>query len=227
MPPPATEGSKGIAFEIQQAILNGHYHYGERLPPERELANHFGVSRTTIREALRRLEQEKLLSRRIGSGTFVNYNSVPDVYLMAQRISPIELIETRLGVEPHLVRLAAINATGQDLQRLESALKQVESVRDDIEAFARADKEFHLQLAECSRNPLLTWLHRQINEVRDNTAWRTVKSKVLTPDRIAEYNIQHRALYEALLSRDTEGAVTTMQSHLEEARRDLLGAAAR
>ena len=93
LPPAAAEGSVAIANKLQQAIVNGHYHFGERLPPERELADHFGVARSTIREALRRLEQQKLLTPRIGSGTFVNYNAAPDVHLMAQRISPIELIE--------------------------------------------------------------------------------------------------------------------------------------
>ena len=224
LPAPATEGSVAIARKLQKGILDGRYALGERLPPERELAIHFGVSRSTLREALRRLEELNLLSRRIGSGTFVNYSSVPDVYAMAQRISPLELIETREGIEPHLVRLAAINATGEDLRRLGEILERLEAADSDSEAFSTADQEFHLQLAESSRNPLMVWLYQQINSVRGNTAWSAMKQKILIPERIAAYNRDHRMIYEALNSRDIEGAVKVMQDHIERARRDLTGA---
>ena len=223
LPEAATEGAVAIARKLQKGILDGRYALGERLPPERELAIHFGVSRSTLREALRRLEELNLLSRRIGSGTFVNYSSVPDVYAMAQRISPLELIETREGIEPHLVRLAAINATGEDLRRLGEILEQVEAASSDLEAFSTADQQFHLQLAECTRNPLMVWLYQQINSVRGNAAWSAFKQKVLTPERIAGYNREHRALFEALNSRDIEGAVKVMEDHMERARRDLIG----
>ena len=224
LPAAATEGSVAIARKLQKGILDGRYALGERLPPERELATHFGVSRSTLREALRRLEELNLLSRRIGSGTFVNYSSVPDVYAMAQRISPLELIETREGIEPHLVRLAAINATGEDLRRLGEILVQLEAAETDLEAFSTADQQFHLQLAESSHNPLMLWLYQQINSVRGNAAWGAFKQKVLTPERIAGYNREHRAMFEALNSRDIEGAVKIMQEHMERARRDLIGA---
>lgn len=225
LPAPATEGAVAIARKLQKGILDGRYALGERLPPERELAIHFGVSRSTLREALRRLEELNLLSRRIGSGTFVNYSSVPDVYAMAQRISPLELIETREGIEPHLVRLAAINATGEDLRRLGEILERLEAAASDVEAFSTADQEFHLQLAESSRNPLMVWLYQQINSVRGNSAWNAMKHKILTPERILGYNREHRAIYEALNSRDIEGAVKIMQDHIERARRDLIGVA--
>ena len=78
LPATVTGGSAAIAARLQQAILDGTYAYGARLPAERELASHFGASRSTVREALRRLEERRLLTRRIGSGTFVNYRPSPD-----------------------------------------------------------------------------------------------------------------------------------------------------
>jgi DNA-binding FadR family transcriptional regulator len=88
---------------------------------------------------------------------------------------------------------------------------------------SRADEQFHLSLAEASRNPLMVWLYRQINDVRSHAQWDGMKDKILTGQRIDEYNLQHRALYDALCSRDVETAVKIVTDHLEKARRDLLG----
>jgi DNA-binding GntR family transcriptional regulator len=69
-------------------------------------------------------------------------------------------------------------------------------------------------------------LYGQINDVRTHAQWNAMKDKVLTPERIAEYNRQHRTLYEAMLSRDVEGAMAIVTNHLHFARRQLLGAGA-
>ena len=94
---------------------------------------------------------------------------------------------------------------------------------DDRELFSRADEQFHLMLAECTRNPLMVWLYRQINDVRSHALWDGMKDKILTKARIAEYNRQHRELYESLYSRDADAATQMIAAHLEKARRDLLG----
>ena len=216
-------GAAGITAELRHAILEGGYVYSERLPAERELAVQFGASRGTIREALRRLEEMSLVSRRVGSGTFVRYRGHADHEDIAQITSPLELIDVRLVVEPQMARLAVINANAQDLQRMLEALNFVERVKDNVEDFSRGDEAFHLALAESSRNPLLLWLYRHINEVRRHTQWDARKDKILTPQRIAEYNQQHRELYTAIASRDIEHAVRAITGHLEKARGDLLG----
>ena len=224
LPATVTGGSAAIAARLQQAILDGTYAFGARLPAERDLATHFGASRSTVREALRRLEERRLLTRRIGSGTFVNYRPSPDGSYIAELTSPLELIEVRLAVEPRIARLAAIHASPRDLDRMAEALERVEAAGTDREAFSTADSQFHQLLAESTRNPLLVWLYQQINDVRGHTQWNRMKDKILRPKRIADYNKQHRELYEALHSRDPEGAVAAMERHLETARRDLIGA---
>ncbi len=224
LPATVTGGSAAIASRLQQAILDGTYAYGARLPAERELASHFGASRSTVREALRRLEERRLLTRRIGSGTFVNYRPSPDGSYIAELSSPLELIEVRMAVEPRIARLAAVNATGRDLDRMAEALERVEGAGADRETFSTADGHFHLLLAECTRSPLMVWLYQQINDVRSHAQWNSMKDKILTQKRITEYNRQHRQLYEALRSRDVEGAVRVIEQHLEKARQDLVGA---
>ncbi len=223
LPDAVTKGSAAIATTLQKAILEGSYAYGERLPPERDLAKHYKTSRSTIREALRRLEDLKLVSRRIGSGTYVSYHRTPDGHVMAYRTSPVELIEVRLGIEPQMARLAALHATIEDLGRLEATMDELERIGADRDAFSNADEQFHLRLAECTRNPLMIWLYKHINDIRGHAAWHRMKEKILTPERIAIYNEQHRRVFEAISHRDAESAANIVRDHIEKARQDLLG----
>lgn len=219
-----TSSSANIAVELRQAILLGDLLFAQKLPPERSLAAQFGASRNTIREALRQLEENNLVSRCIGSGTYVTYRKDNDRDDAADATSPLELIEVRFAVEPNMTRLAVQNAGARDLERLEEALIRLESVGDDPKKFSRADEAFHLCLAECSRNPLMVWLYRQVNEVRGNTLWFEAREKILTPERIADYNREHRLLYDAIRRREMDNALALITDHLGDARADLIGA---
>jgi len=222
--PRGSRGSAAIAAKLRRAILAGAYSYRERLPAERDLAQHFSASRSTVREALRQLEESQLVVRRVGSGTFVNFRHQTPEADIAERTSPLELVQVRIAVEPQIVRLAIMHATQRDLDRLSEALRAVQSANVDREVFTRADARFHFALAECTRNPLLIWLYQQINDVRNHAQWRSVKDKVLTPARQREYNEQHYRLFEAIRSRDVESAVALITRHQTEAQRDLIGA---
>jgi DNA-binding FadR family transcriptional regulator len=217
-------GSVWITGQLRQAILGGRYAPGEKLPAERQFASAFGASRATIRTALSRLETERLVTRRPGAGTFVTAGAGGVNDEVAELTSPLELIDVRLGLEPDMVRLAVLNATGRDIERLASAIERMEASSGDSETFTLWDEEFHQLIAEATRNPLMVWIYRKINEVRTHSQWNAMKSKVLTPQRIAEYNEQHLALYEAIRTRDIEAAVAIVTNHLAAARRQLMGA---
>jgi GntR family uxuAB operon transcriptional repressor len=231
-PPPAGEGqgpvlrpvrgAAGIAAYLRKAILDGAYLYGEKLPAERRLAAALSSSRTTVREALRLLEQSNFITRRVGSGTFVTY--LPDAVDddVAEITSPLELIEVRLAVEPHLMRLATINATAKDIERLRDVLARLESSRGDANYFTKWDRQFHQLLADATRNPLMSSVYRHINHVRGHAQWNAMKDKILSPQRIESYNRQHRELYQALRTRNADTAVRVITRHLRDARRDLL-----
>lgn len=216
-------GSVGIAMALRTEILEGRYAFGDRLPAERHLASYFGASRGTIREALRRLEDSNLVSRRIGSGTFVAYRERPDHAHVAETTSPLELIEVRLALEPHMVRLAVTNASSRDVNRLRDALGEVISAGVNPELFSRADESFHLVLADCSRNPVMQWLYRHINDVRGHAQWSTRRDSVLTPQRIREYNSEHQAVFRAVHNRNVEDGMNAMTQHLKRARAHLMG----
>jgi DNA-binding FadR family transcriptional regulator len=222
--PRATPGGAArIVTRLRRAILDGDYGYRERVPSERCLAVEYGAARGTVRTALEQLEDMNLVIRRPGSGTFVRYRGHADDEDIAEHTSPLELIEVRLSVEPSVARLAVAHANAQDIERLADALMRVEASEDDAESFSRADEAFHLAVAESTRNPLMVWLYRHINDVRGHGQWSARKDKILTPDRIVAYNKQHRALFKAIESRDTQEAADIMRRHLEKAREDLLG----
>ncbi len=219
---PAISGAAGIASYLRRAIVGGAYRYGERLPAERRLAASLSSARATVREALRALEHENFITRRVGSGTFVSYR--PDVGEndVAESTSPLELIEVRLAAEPHMTRLATIHATARDFERMADVLARLESSGADANHFSKWDQQFHQSLADATRNPLMASVYRQINRVRGHAQWNAMKDKILTLDRIEAYNRQHRALFDALLSRDAEAAVRIITGHLHDARHDLL-----
>lgn len=220
----AAKSMTAIAKQLGSAILGGQYDYGERLPAERDLASHFKVSRATVREALDQLEKSGLVVRRIGSGTFSNHRNQPEDQSIAERTSPLEVIEVRLAVEPHMVRLAVLNASARDIERIERALDELLVSGHDKKAFTLADEAFHLALAEASRNPLMVWLYRHLNDVRNHAQWGAMRDAILTPERLEDYNRQHREIVEAIKSRDADSAVATITSHLVKARRHLMGA---
>lgn len=224
VPLASAHGSAGIAARLRRAITDEVYAFGDRLPPEREIARSFGASRTTVRKALHQLEQRNFVERKIGSGTFVVYGHQAGDRQIADITSPLELIEVRLAVEPHIIRLAVLHGTARDIEAMGETLAALERAGDDREQFTLWDQRFHMALAAATHNPLMVWIYRQINEVRGHTQWSKAKDKVLTPSRIAGYNAQHRALFEAVQSRDPDTALDLITRHLTEARRDLVGA---
>ena len=220
----ADSAADAIAAQLARRILDGSLAIGDRLPPERSLAESFSASRGTVREALRSLSARGLVSRRVGSGTFVIYEPDAVDTDVSEITSPLELVEVRAAIEPQMARLAVRNATARDMAVLERAVADMEG-EEDPERFSLADELFHLRLAEATHNPLIVEIYHRINHVRTHQQWDSIKNKILTPHQIAAYNREHRALLGALSRRDAERAVEVVTAHMERARADLLASA--
>jgi DNA-binding FadR family transcriptional regulator len=222
-------GVGAISAHLRQAIETGAYAEGDQLPPERQLATAFGAARSTVRRALDQLERAGLVSRRLGSGTYVmaTASSARAGADLSDEISPLQLIEARFAVEPFTTRLAALNATRRNLDDMDAVLSRAEAAEADKDMFSKWDSEFHLEIARASRNPLLINVYREINEVRLHAQWDAMKEQILTPGVIADYNRQHREIFEAFHKRDAQAAETLVRSHLDKARNDLLRAHSR
>jgi DNA-binding FadR family transcriptional regulator len=224
VPRTADSAADVIAAQLGQQILDGSLVTGDRLPPERRLAESFSASRGTVREALRSLSARGLVTRRVGSGTFVTYQPETAETDVSEITSPLELVEVRRAIEPQMVRLAVRNATARDMGALSRALADMEETTDP-ERFSAADEAFHLCLAEATHNPLIIEIYRRINHVRAHAQWNSIKDKILTPTQIAAYNAEHRALLAAVSHRDADHAVEIIEAHMGRAHADLMASA--
>lgn len=214
-------GSAEIASLLRRDITTGELLAHERLPPERALAEQYGVARGTIREALNRLADESLVAIKPGSGTYVTFDpaSLADNVVLNAR--PLELIDARFALEPHVCRLAVLHARQNELEEMERLLVQMEASEDNASAFSAADTAFHTLLAESTGNSLLIWIVTQINAVRNQKEWSSMRSMILNADTIRQYNAQHRDILNAIREREPEKAASVMKVHLEAARLSL------
>jgi DNA-binding FadR family transcriptional regulator len=227
MPP---RGANLIAHELSRAIEQGVYTQGQQLPTERELAATFGASRTTVRKALSLIEAKHLVQRRAGSGTYVTQQRTSaNESGIAERTSPLQLIEVRSAIEPQMARLAVLHASQIDLDRLHGLVRDLEAAEKakDSVAYASADEQFHLAIASATSNPLMVWLYEQINVIRTHAQWAEMRQKIITGDNMHLYNVQHAAVVRAIASRDASAAADTMVRHMDKARLDLIGAQSR
>jgi len=219
--PKIKRNSQQVADILRKNIIESVLHYNDRLPSERTLAEQFSVARGTIRQALQQLESSHFVESRPGSGTYVIYRPGQANESIMSSIRPLELVEARRAIEPHICRLAVLHATNADLTELEEKLDQMEACGDNIKEFGIIDAEFHHLMAEVAGNPLLVWMVQSITEARDNEQWGKMRSLTLNSDIIKIYNKQHRRIIEAIRAREPEQAAEAMRDHLNTARESL------
>ena len=212
-----------VVAALRRDIADAKYLPNERLPAERDLSDAFGVARGTLREALRQLEEMDYVERRAGSGTYVTFDdSAPPRVTEATR--PLELVDARFALEPHICRLVVLHSTERDLLRCEQLLKRMENWNGDADAFAETDEAFHFLLAEITRNPMLIWMMQKVADVRSHSQWAQMRSLTLSAEMIEGYNLEHRAVMDAIRAREPERAAQAMKDHLSAARESLMKA---
>ncbi len=218
--------SIGVFSTLRSEIESGQLRQRERLPAERVLSRRFSVSRGTVRRALAELAADGFVEVKPGSGTYVSYRIRDIGNSILENARPLELMDVRFALEPHICRLAVINARQPDFDALDDLLDTMEYRSGDATAFAKHDTMFHAKLAEISGNELLVWISAQANAVRGHQQWVRMRRLTLEPEIIANYNRQHRAIVEAIRAREPESAAQRMKDHLETARLSLTRASA-
>ena len=227
---PIREPVKSIAQQLLARIQSNEYRSGSRLPAERHLADEFDTTRTAIRDALEFLEQENVIRRRPGSGSFVlssrkdeNSRTIsPHNVAAAENTGPLELQVVRAIFEPETVRLAVIHMSPKDIEKLRQIIDRMEAVHTDREAYARCEEDFYLQLARGTENPLLIAIFELVTDVRRLAHWRAHRQKTLSPNRIRENQRRHRSMFDAIENRDMESAVEYVRLQLVEEQRGLM-----
>ncbi len=219
------KGAADIATMIRREITKGTRELHERLPSERALAEHYDVARGTIREALSQLMRDGFVAVRPGSGTYVTYQPQAPSENVIEAANPLELIDARFALEPHICRLAVLHGRRTDFDTLESLCIQMENCVDDAAAFSEADTAFHKILAETTGNTLLIWIINRVTSVRSQDEWTRMRHLTLDQRMITTYNAQHRQILNAIRTREPERAANMMKDHLEAARLSLTRAA--
>ncbi|GGJ35359.1 FadR/GntR family transcriptional regulator [Neoroseomonas lacus] len=204
-------------------IRRNGLHDGDRLPPERELAEALGISRRALREQLTELELAGQLWRERRIGTVLGRRraaTMPGIDRKLMRASPDEILESRLTMEPAIAALAATKATEADLARIGNCMRRTAEVSGD-ELWVQWDGAFHLAIAEATRNDVLVALTAAFNAARATTRWRSMRVAVITPEKRRRSVAHHRAILDALLGRRPEEAMQAMQHHLLGVRSNL------
>ncbi len=188
-----------------------------RLPPERGLAERFGVKRAELRKALAVMEAEGRLLRHVGRGTFLSKHSKMDVFPnavdIASRTSPPEAMQVRIIVEPEIARLAALQATSAQIGDMKELCARMRNAKTWGE-YEDLDWRFHNLLAEASGNNLLLEIQRLVNGVRRSVVWGHLAKRPIGPSPDYHSFAEHDALIEAIANRDRRGAAEAMRQHL-------------
>ncbi|NKB27350.1 MAG: FCD domain-containing protein [Rhodobacteraceae bacterium] len=214
-------GAADIAATIRRAIADGEYLRHDRMPAERRMADTYGVARGTVRDALTQLARENYVEVRPGSGTYVTYRGTDAMAAPVEQANPLELIDTRFALEPHICRLAVLHGRRADFDALEQLCQAMERATDNPTEFAEKDTEFHRLLAASTGNGLLIWIIDQITSVRSMDEWTRMRQLTLNRSIITQYNMQHRQILSAIRTREPERAANVMKEHLETARLSL------
>ncbi|TWI70677.1 GntR family transcriptional regulator [Desulfobotulus alkaliphilus] len=210
-----------VLMHIREMMAKGEIRQGERLPPERELAERFGVSRHSLRQALQSLGERGLVIRRQGSGTHLMADSEG---ILAREMACLltgsgsrmdALLEFRLMLEPGIAAFAARRITGDQLGQLEQLVERQATGQG---GFGDLDARFHGLLAEATGNVIVREVMASLATLLDES-----RSPVWEhPERAACSLGGHRAILDALKSRDEHAAQEAMQAHLESIRKTLV-----
>ena len=203
-----------VIEQLREAVTQGDWPIGQRIPTEPELAEQLGVGRNTVREAVRALAHSGLLEVRQGDGTYVRATS--EVSGAVRRLCGSELrevLQIRRTLEVEGARLAAFARTDDELRELERLLDERDQAKLEkrFDDFVRTDAEFHLAVVHCGHNTLLTELYRGLTEVVTASVAATSHNDPRQPKEI-----QHRGLLDAIAAQDPARAVTEACGFLNE-----------
>lgn len=218
-----------IAHTFKAALLSrlqsGEFLRDPKLPTERMLADSYGISRTTVRKVLGELKAQGLIAQTVGSGTYVTSNvqhHQRDAESDVQLVSPAELMEARVALEPSIVELVVRNATWRDFDQMTMCCEKAEAA-ETLEEFEKWDGALHEAIANAAHNQFIAVTFALIQQVRENDDWGQLKKRSVTPQRRLAYQQEHRVLVNALRERDVEKAKAATLAHLLHVRRNLLG----
>lgn len=208
-----------VLFQLKKMLIDGEWAPGTKIPSENELADLFGVSRITVRQALQKLNALGLIETRLGDGSYVRDLNVGDsmnalipvMYLGEQ--SAAQVFEFRQILETGCTRLAVNRATAKDIEELKAILAKMTKCKDDadIKNFSQADLDFHFKIAQITKNALFIKTNSILQDVLEQSMNAVI-------DKMGFENgiYYHGEIIKAIENRDEELAVQMMNKHIEK-----------
>ncbi len=207
-----------VAAQIHRLIEDGRLRPGDRLPPERDLAEMFAVSRTSVRDAIRVLEMRGLVEPRHGEGTIVRQVPIDAIVapladaIAASRDLTADLFDMRKMLEPPLARAAAVRATPKDLEALKEIIaRQAERNRAGEVAIAE-DTAFHYRIASAAKNQVVMRVMDVVMDLLRESRARSLQGRERADRSLAG----HRRILSAIQDQDPDQASEAMRAHIEE-----------
>jgi GntR family transcriptional repressor for pyruvate dehydrogenase complex len=216
----AAKLSDVILEQLENMILEGSLMPGEKLPPERELAKQFEVSRPSLREAIQKLEAKGLVTRRQGGGTYVKNQleqglTDPLFDLISKHPeSQFDLLEFRHALEGIAAYYAALRGTETDFEKVQQSFDNIADVHGDLEQKAKAINAFHFAVAEASHNVVLLHLVKGMQSLLEQNVLQNLQVLV-QKENVSEQLAEHRKLLmDAVIEGNPEQARLASNAHL-------------
>jgi GntR family transcriptional regulator, transcriptional repressor for pyruvate dehydrogenase complex len=217
--------SKKLYMQIYNQILSeiqlGSFKIGDKLPAERELCEQFGVSRAPIRQALSALELNGIIYSRQGEGIYVKSNQIlsdnSQTAIFFNSISPEDIIEVRMNIEPLIVKFAALRATDEDIEELRSTIQKMEEETKAGVYVPETDEQLHRGIAKASHNELYINIMAAIsNAMKHQEMWKFIRDRTVTRPDYRDINFkEHQLLIEAIEEHNVEKSVEIMTKHMQ------------
>lgn len=216
-----------VGAMIRDLIITTPYNPGERLPPEREIAEMLDVTRTVVREALIMLEIQGLVEVRRGAGIYVldSLTRQSADANVCNDAGPFELLQARQLLESNIAEFAALQATREDIVKMRQALQleERELASSAPGSSESGDMQFHLAIAEATHNSMLVELFRQSWQWRENNPmWIQLHSHLDDSLYRKDWLGDHKQILAALIKKDARAAKLAMWQHLENVKQRLL-----
>jgi GntR family transcriptional regulator, transcriptional repressor for pyruvate dehydrogenase complex len=215
-----------VVSQIHDLMREGRFKAGDQLPSERELAETFKVSRTSVREALRALEAQGLIVSRTGAGNFIAELPVESLVaplaalLLEEKDALADIFEVRKLIEPHIASLAAERATKNDIERMKKILDKQRDAVAHGETGVDADAELHFAIARATQNQALERLVSGLMEILSHSREESLQTK----DRRKVSIESHRRILSAIEDHDQKKARDAMLRHIESVEENVLSA---
>ncbi|MBU1293180.1 MAG: FCD domain-containing protein [Gammaproteobacteria bacterium] len=219
-----------VGLKLYEELRQGQYKVGDRLPPERDIAEQLGVSRTLLREALIMLELMEIVEVRKGSGIYLlkqptNIKSSDkfEESLDNDDVGPFEMMQARQLLESHVAEFAATQATKKDIIKMRDALELEKQNIDTADQNHAADKLFHLAIAEATQNSVLVDLVENLWERRENSPmWKQLHSHITDQAYRKKWLVDHENILLAIQQKKPDIARMAMWRHLENVKDTLM-----